>query len=70
MIVRFRKQRLHLVVRGLACGIAGEAFPAILQKFLRPAVIQALGDALTAAKRSDALFAAKPFKDNVDLVFR
>ncbi len=70
MIARFRTQRLHLVARGLACGITGEAFLTSLQKFLRPAVIQALGDALTAAKRGDALFAAQPFKDNADLLFR
>jgi len=61
MISRFRTQRLHLVARGLACGITGEAFITNLQKFLRPAVIQALGD---------ALFAAQPFKDNADLLFR
>ena len=61
MIARFRKQRLHLVARGLARGITGEAFLTSLRKFLRSAVIQALGD---------ALFAAQPFKDNADLLFR
>ena len=61
MIARFRKQRLYLVARGLACGIAGEAFLTSHQTFLRPAVIQALGDALVAAQ---------PFKDDADLLFR
>tara|TARA_Y100000588_G_scaffold113150_1_gene124176 strand:+ start:177 stop:437 length:261 start_codon:yes stop_codon:yes gene_type:complete len=48
-ITRFRTQRLHLVTRGLACGIDGEALFASFRELLRPAVIKALGEALTAA---------------------
>ena len=48
-IARFRTQRLHLVTRGLAYGFEGEALFASIQELLRPAVITALGEALTAA---------------------
>jgi hypothetical protein len=54
----------------LTCRVTGEPLLAGFQKLLRPTVIQALGDALAAAQRGDALLAAKPFKDNADLLFR
>ena len=40
----------------------------LTKKFLRPGVIQALGDGFAAAKGSDAFPAAEPFQDNADLV--
>jgi len=42
--------------------------PASFQKFLRPAVIQALGDALAATQRRDALFASKARQNDADLL--
>src|SRR5690606_36833413 len=43
---------------------------ACLEELLRPAVIEALGDTLTAAKAGDALLAAQARQDDPDLLLR
>src|SRR5512143_2513120 len=40
------------------------------EKLLRPAVVQALGDAFTAAQLSDAGFSPQAVQHNADLLFR
>jgi hypothetical protein len=40
------------------------------QAFLRPGVVEALGDPLFAAQLGDAVLAAKAIQHNPDLVFR
>ena len=61
---------LHLMAGRLARRVAGKALLAGLQKLLRPAVIQALGDTLAAAQLSYALLTAQAFEHDADLLFR
>lgn len=53
----------------LAGGIPGQAFLPGLEKLFRPAVIQALGNALSAAQLCNAVLAAKPGQDDTDFLF-
>ncbi|PWL16432.1 hypothetical protein DKP76_17350 [Falsochrobactrum shanghaiense] len=39
-----------------------------LKEFFRPAIIKALGDPLTAADRSNAVFPAQTFQNNTDFI--
>src|SRR5690606_15160395 len=55
---------------GLARGITRKPLLACLEELLRPAVIEALGDTLTAAKAGDALLAAQARQDDPDLLLR
>lgn len=63
-------QALHLASIRLAGRITGQPLLAGLEKFLRPTVIQALGDPFLAAKLSNAVFATKAGKHNPDLLLR
>ena len=56
---RFRAELLDLWRGRLAGSIPGQPLFACFEEFLRPRVIQALADALTAAERGNALFAAQ-----------
>ena len=47
--LRLAAQPVDLVARRLTLGVSGQALLAGFQEFLRPAVIKALGEALTAA---------------------
>jgi hypothetical protein len=60
----------HLGARCLACGVARQAALPGFEELLRPAVIQARHDALTATELGDALFAAQALKHDPDLLFR
>jgi len=60
-IMRLHTQRLHFLTGGCARRVARKTFLARFQKFLRPTVIQALGD---------ALLAAQPRQYDPDLLFR
>jgi hypothetical protein len=66
---RFRAEFLHLWRRRLTRSIPGQPWFARFEEFLRPRVIQALGDALKAAKRGNALSAAQARQQDPDLLF-
>jgi hypothetical protein len=55
-------QFLDLIARGRPGSVPGKPPLARFQKFLRPAVVQALSDPLAAAQFSDAVLAAKPIR--------
>ena len=63
-------QVLHLASIRLAGCITGQPLLASLEEFLRPAVIQALGDPFLAAKLSNAVLATKARQNNPDLLLR
>ena len=69
-IVRLGTQCLYFARSGLPGRVAGKPLLASLKEFLRPAIIQALGDTLATAQRRDAFLPAQSFKDNTDLLFR
>ena len=68
-IVRLGTQCLNLVRTGLSGRVAGKTLLADLKEFLRPVIIQALGNTLATARRRDAFLTAQSFKDNADLLF-
>src|SRR5215831_6200376 len=51
-------------------GVAGQAFFASFQKFLRPAVIEVLDDPFAPAQLGDAVLAAQTGQNNADLLLR
>ena len=55
-------------MRRIAATLASEALLARFKKFLRPAVIQTLGDAFMATQGSDALLAAQARYYDPDLL--
>jgi hypothetical protein len=59
-LLRLAAQVLDLIGGSSPGCIPGKPALACLQELLRPAVIQALGDPLSAAQFGDAVFAAKP----------
>ncbi len=61
-------QRLHFVTGRRTGGVPCEPLLASFEEFLRPAIIQAFGDPLTAADRGDAVFATQAFQDGPDFV--
>jgi len=63
-------QVLHLASIRLAGCITGQPLLAGVEEFLRPAVIQALGDAFLAAKLGNAVLATKARQNNPDLLLR
>jgi len=65
----FRTQLLDLRRGRLAGSIPCKALLACFEEFLRPGVIQALADTLTAAESSNALFAAQACQYDPDLLF-
>jgi hypothetical protein len=60
---------LDLVAGGSACGIAGEPPLAGFQELLRPAVVEALGNAFATAQLRDRVLAAQAVEDDADLLF-
>jgi hypothetical protein len=66
---RLNPKVFDLGARCLTCGIARQAALAGLKELLRPAVLQARHDALTAAEFSDTLLAAQTLKHDPDLLF-
>ena len=52
-----------------AGGVAGKAPLAGLEELFRPAVVEALGNAFTAAELGDRVLAAKAIQDDADLLF-
>lgn len=67
---RLGTQVLNLRAGCLARRITCQALLSRLEKLLGPAIIQALGDTLSAAQLCDTVFAAKAGQDNADLLFR
>src|SRR5262249_23952203 len=61
---------LDLVRGRLSRRVASQPFLAGLQKLFRPPVIEVLVDPFLATKLSNAVFAAKAFQHNADLLFR
>lgn len=59
-------QVLDLATGCLSGSVAGQALLAGLEEFLRPAVIQALGDPFATAQLRNAVLAPKPCQDNPD----
>src|SRR5210317_1232373 len=66
---RFRAQLLDLRRGRLAGRIPGQALLARFKEFLRPRIIQALADALTAAESGNAFFAPQARQHDPDLLF-
>ena len=67
---RFKAQVLHLVgVCGTGC-VASKPPLSCFHEVLRPFVVNALRDALTAAQFSDAILAPQPVQHDPDLLFR
>src|SRR5687768_16317189 len=66
-IARLLAQHLHLVAGGGARRVAGEPLLASFEEFLRPVVVQALGD--PAAQRGNRLLAAQALEHDADLLF-
>ena len=62
-------QILDLVAGRRTRGVAGEPPLAGFQELLRPAVVQALGDAFAAAQLGDAVLAAQAIQHDADLLF-
>ena len=63
-------QALHLASIRLACCITRQPLLASLEEFLRPDLIQDLGDVFLAAKLSNAVLAKKARQNNPDLLLR
>ena len=63
-------QAFNLARGRLAPGVASEALLARFKKFLRPFVINALGNALTAAQLGDGFFTTQAIQYNTNLFFR
>ena len=63
-------QILHLAYIRLAGRITGQPLLAGLEKFLRPALTQALGDPFLAAQLGNAVFAKKAGQHGSDLLLR
>jgi hypothetical protein len=62
-------QLFHLRRRGSSFRVAIQPALASFQKLLRPAVVQALGNALTPAQFSDAVFTPQAIQNDPDLLF-
>ena len=62
-------QILHLVSVCSECSIASQPLLACLHEVLGPLVVDALGNALTVAQLSDAVFPTQPAQDDPDLLF-
>ena len=68
-VTHFVAKVFHLTGACSAFSIPIQPAFASLKEFLRPTVIQALSDALAAAKLSDTVFAAQAFEYDSDLLF-
>jgi hypothetical protein len=64
----FGAERLDLVGRRLANGVAGQPLLAGLEELLGPSVVEVLGDPFLAAQLGDAVLAAQAFQDDADLL--
>ena len=67
---RFPAENTRIIIssKSDACRIASQAALASLREFLRPDVIQRLGDAFAAAQIDNAVIPAQAIKDNPSLV--
>ena len=81
-LTRFSSQVLDLIRSGRTCRIIGKpllalrpcawtdgALAASVQKLLRPAMVEVLGNTFLAAQLSDCFLAAKALQHNADLLF-
>jgi hypothetical protein len=68
-VTGFAAQVLHLVSVRRTCCIARKASFSGFHEVLRPFVVDALGNALTAAQLSNAILAPQAIQDDPDLLF-